>query len=141
MFVGGIKDTNEETLKEYFDSYGDIDMVDVAYDHRNSRYGVYKSITSVVIIMSSAIIPSVLPRQEIFSHRPKGFAIVRFANPLSVDIILEDSFHTLSNGVRVNTKRFRPPPGRARIESDQGRGRFPILPWSYVVCICNAVAG
>ena len=133
MFVGGIKDTNEETLKEYFDSYGDIDMVDIAYDHRNSRYN--KSITLVVIIMSSASIPSVLPLQDIFSHRPKGFAIVRFANPLSVDIILEDSFHTLSNGVRVNTKRFRPPPGRARIESDQGKGRFPIRAWSYVVFV------
>ena len=64
IIVGGIKDTNEETLREYFDSYGDIDMVDIAYDHRNSRYD--NSLTLEVIIMSSAIIPSALPLQEIF---------------------------------------------------------------------------
>ena len=64
MFVGGIKDTNEETLKEYFDSYGDIDMVDIAYDHRNSRYK--NSIMILVTIMSSAIIPSVTATRNIF---------------------------------------------------------------------------
>ena len=37
--------------------------------------------------------------------------------------------------MRVNTKRFRPPPGRARIESNQGRGGSPIVAWSYVVFV------